>query len=152
MSLRLIWRHLKSLHWWTWQLVSDATVVYVYLYAEQFSQHVELWQQLLDTGDARIVYVNDSDSFLGSGCDTETLSTSHTFSGKNWLGKSLMKLRKKLQVWFIIAALCQTVVYLRLLKKWCMSLQFMESLGPLRYYLSQHITCLWGEKWITRIR
>ena len=72
--------------------------VFVYYCAEQFDRYVKLRQQLLDTGDARIVYVNDNDNFLGSGCDTETLSTVHTFSGKNWLGKSLMKLRQKLQV------------------------------------------------------
>ena len=72
--------------------------VFVYYCAEQFDRYVKLRQQLLDTGDAQIVYVNDSDNFLGSGCDAEALSMAHTFSGKNWLGKSLMKLRNKLQV------------------------------------------------------
>lgn len=63
----------------------------------KFSQHTELRQQLIDTGNARIVFVCASDSFLGSGCDAETLSQEGSYRGKNWLGKSLMKLRKKFQ-------------------------------------------------------
>jgi len=57
-----------------------------------------LQQQLVDTGDARIVYVCASDGFLGSGCDAKTLAEEGSYRGKNWLGKSLMKLRAKLQV------------------------------------------------------
>jgi len=70
----------------------------------QFGQHAELQQQLLDTGDARIVFICDGDSFLGSSYDTKVVSP--TYYGKNWLGKSLMKLKQKLQVlvsyyWFL---------------------------------------------------
>jgi len=64
----------------------------------QFSQHAELQQWLVDTGSARIVFLCASDSFLGSGCDAETLSNTGSYRGKNWLGKSLMKLLQKLQV------------------------------------------------------
>ena len=69
----------------------------VYVYVVQFDQHAELRQQLLDTGDARIVFMCD-DGFLGSGGDAKELSESRTYRGKNWLGKSLMNLRNKLQV------------------------------------------------------
>jgi len=68
------------------------------MYTVQFHHHDELRQQLLDTGDARIVFVNSSDWFLGSGGDAEELSAKNTYHGKNWLGKSLMKLREELQV------------------------------------------------------
>ena len=71
--------------------------VCVCVYFVQFDQHAELRRQLVDTGDARIVFVCADDYFLGSGCDTETLSREGTLYGKNWLGKSLMKLRQKLQ-------------------------------------------------------
>jgi len=63
----------------------------------QFRHHDELRHRLLDTGDARIVFVS-SDDFLGSGCDAEQLSASNTYRGKNWLGKTLMKLRLQLKV------------------------------------------------------
>jgi len=68
------------------------------MYTVQFKQHRELWQQLLDTGDARIVFVSKTDWFLGSHCDAAELAAADTFHGKNWLGKSLMKLRQELQV------------------------------------------------------
>jgi len=64
----------------------------------QFDQHAELRQQLLDTGNERIVFVCKNDFFLGSGCDAQTLSDARTYSGRNRLGKSLMTLRLKLQV------------------------------------------------------
>ena len=67
------------------------------MYIVQFRQHDKLRRRLLDTGDARIVFVS-SDRFLGSGCDAETLSMSKTYRGKNWVGKSLMKLRRELPV------------------------------------------------------
>jgi len=43
--------------------------------------------------------VSADDSFLGSGCGAERLSEAGTYYGKNWLGKTLMTLREKLQVW-----------------------------------------------------
>ena len=70
----------------------------LYMYTIQFDQHTELRQQLLDTGDARMVFVSKSDKVLGSGCDAETLSESKTYFGRNMLGKSWMKLREQLQV------------------------------------------------------
>jgi len=68
------------------------------MYTVQFKQHPELCQRLLDTGDARIVFVSETDRFLGSCCDAAELAEAHTYRGKNWLGKSLMKLRQELQV------------------------------------------------------
>ena len=69
----------------------------LYMYIIQFDQHTELRQQLLDTGDARIVFLCKSDKVLGSGCDAEMLSESKKL-GRNLLGKSLVTLRKQLQV------------------------------------------------------
>jgi len=69
-------------------------VCFLCIYTIQFGQHDELRQQLLDTGDARIMFVSD-DSFLGSRCDDDA---SRTWHGKNFLGKSLMKLKEKFQV------------------------------------------------------
>lgn len=78
--------------------VVDCRNVLCCMYTVQFKQHRELWQQLLDTGDARIVFVSKTDWFLGSHCDAAELAAADTFHGKNWLGKSLMKLRQELQV------------------------------------------------------
>ena len=79
------------------------------VYMIQFCQHDELQQQLLDTGNARILFMCDGDNFLGASYDTKVAPP--TFHGKNWLGKSLMKLKQKLQVlvsycwlFFIIAS------------------------------------------------
>ena len=73
------------------------------VYVVQFSQNAELRQQLTDTGNARIVFLCASDSFLGSGCDAETLSREGSYRGKNWLGKSLMKLQEKFQVFITLS-------------------------------------------------
>ena len=80
------------------------------VYFVQFDQHSELQQQLLDTGDARIVFMCDGDNFLGSSYDANA-AAANTYYGKNWLGKSLMKLRKQLQVliyihWFLFRIAC----------------------------------------------
>jgi len=64
----------------------------------QFHQHADLHEMLCGTGDRRIVFVSHSDRFLGSGCDAEALAEAKTYRGKNWLGKTLMKLRQRLQV------------------------------------------------------
>jgi len=63
----------------------------------QFGQHTELCEMLCGTGDRRIVFVSDSDGFLGSGCDADTLANTETYYGRNCLGKILMKLRLQLQ-------------------------------------------------------
>lgn len=52
----------------------------------KFTQHKELRQKLLDTGDREIIEANPYDSFWGHGADRK---------GRNELGKSLMKLREK---------------------------------------------------------
>jgi len=75
----------------------DFSQMLQYACTVQFDQHAEFRRQLLDTGSARIVFVSDADNFLGSGCDAEELATLQTYGGKNWLGKSLMKLRNTLQ-------------------------------------------------------
>jgi len=81
------------------------------LYCEQFSENAELRRKLLGTGDERIIFACKTDRFLGSGCSAEELSETKTYHGKNWLGKSLMKLRGKLQVsvgyhWLLFVIVC----------------------------------------------
>jgi ribA/ribD-fused uncharacterized protein len=56
------------------------------LYAK-FTQHQELRDLLLSTGEATLVEHTENDSFWGDGGDG---------SGKNWLGKLLMELRKQI--------------------------------------------------------
>jgi ribA/ribD-fused uncharacterized protein len=54
----------------------------------KFTQHRELYQELLDTGDAVLIEDSDVDSFWGWGKDHQ---------GRNELGKCLMKLRSSLR-------------------------------------------------------
>ncbi|GJE95769.1 NADAR family protein [Phanerochaete sordida] len=54
----------------------------------KFSQHQDLRQMLLSTGDKQLVYANPNDAFWGLGLDG---------SGMNELGKSLMSLRDALR-------------------------------------------------------
>jgi ribA/ribD-fused uncharacterized protein len=54
----------------------------------KFTQHPDLRETLLATGDARIVEHTENDSYWGDGGDG---------SGKNRLGKILMEIREELQ-------------------------------------------------------
>ena len=54
----------------------------------KFTQHAEMRQQLLDTGDAQLVEHTTNDSYWGDGGDG---------SGKNMLGIILMEVRTELQ-------------------------------------------------------
>jgi len=54
----------------------------------KFTQHADLCNELLDTGDAELVEDSDRDSFWGWGADRK---------GRNELGKALMKLRSQLR-------------------------------------------------------
>ncbi|TDL25745.1 DUF1768-domain-containing protein [Rickenella mellea] len=53
----------------------------------KFNQHLDLRQELLDTGDAELIEDSDKDSFWGVGADR---------SGRNELGKALERLRSRL--------------------------------------------------------
>ena len=53
----------------------------------KFTQHAELRELLLSTGDAKLVEHTRNDAFWGDGGDG---------SGKNWLGRLLMRLRAEL--------------------------------------------------------
>ena len=68
------------------------------VYNAQFCQHVEFREQLLGTGSARIVFMDNFDATLGSGSGVERLLTRENYGGYNWLGKSLMKVRRKYQL------------------------------------------------------
>lgn len=61
--------------------------MYDAVYAK-FSQHKELKKILLDTGDSTIVEHTKNDSYWGDGGDG---------SGRNQLGKTLMKVREDLR-------------------------------------------------------
>ncbi|KAF9002456.1 hypothetical protein BDQ17DRAFT_1168524, partial [Cyathus striatus] len=54
----------------------------------KFTQHEDLKEELLDTGDAELVENSDTDSFWGVGPDG---------NGRNELGKALERLRAKLR-------------------------------------------------------
>jgi hypothetical protein len=54
----------------------------------KFSQHDDLKQLLLDTGDARLIEHTENDNYWGDGGDG---------TGKNQLGKILMKVREELR-------------------------------------------------------
>ncbi|MFY1824857.1 NADAR family protein [Myxococcus fulvus] len=54
----------------------------------KFTQHEDLAQLLLDTGDARLVEHTDQDDYWGDGGDG---------SGKNMLGRILMEVREQLR-------------------------------------------------------
>ncbi|OJJ21782.1 Swarming motility protein YbiA [marine bacterium AO1-C] len=54
----------------------------------KFAQHADLQELLLDTGDAKIIEHTENDDYWGDGGDG---------SGKNRLGKILMKVREELR-------------------------------------------------------
>jgi hypothetical protein len=54
----------------------------------KFTQHEDLSQLLLDTGDARLIEHTDQDDYWGDGGDG---------SGKNMLGRILMEIREELR-------------------------------------------------------
>lgn len=57
------------------------------LYAK-FTQHPDLTDKLLETGNARLVEHTENDSYWGDGGDG---------SGKNMLGQLLMEIRKRIR-------------------------------------------------------
>ncbi|MDJ1479419.1 NADAR family protein [Cytophagaceae bacterium YF14B1] len=69
-----------------WDSVKD-NIMYEAIKAK-FTQHTELAELLLKTGDVRIIEHTENDSYWGDGGDG---------SGKNKLGKLLMKLREELK-------------------------------------------------------
>lgn len=68
-----------------WESVKDS-VMYVALHAK-FTQHKDIKEILLSTGNSILIEHTINDSYWGDGLDG---------SGKNMLGKLLMKLREKL--------------------------------------------------------
>ena len=69
-----------------WERIKD-NVMRTCLYAK-FTQHEDLKQKLLDTGDAILIEHTHNDSYWADG---------GVGSGKNMLGKLLMELREKLR-------------------------------------------------------
>lgn len=65
-----------------WESVKDSIMQEAVL--AKFTQHAELKQKLLDTGDAKLVEHTDNDSYWGDGGDG---------SGRNMLGQILMEIR-----------------------------------------------------------
>ena len=69
-----------------WERVKDALMREVVL--AKFTQHADLREILLATGDARIVEHTENDDYWGDGGDG---------SGKNMLGRILMQVREELR-------------------------------------------------------
>ncbi|WP_196888637.1 NADAR family protein [Aureivirga sp. CE67] len=69
-----------------WDKIKD-NVMYEIVFAK-FSQHEDLKEILLSTGDSKIIEHTENDSYWGDGGDG---------SGKNKLGKILMKIRENLK-------------------------------------------------------
>lgn len=69
-----------------WEKVKDDYMYKCVL--AKFSQHVSIRRTLLDTGDALLVEHTSADSYWGDGGDG---------SGKNMLGKILMRVRDNLR-------------------------------------------------------
>jgi ribA/ribD-fused uncharacterized protein len=63
----------------------------------KFSQHPELKMKLLATGNTLIADASPSDRVWGIGVDAERGKDVRTWRGENLLGKSLMRVRKRLQ-------------------------------------------------------
>jgi hypothetical protein len=74
-KLRRDWESVKD------SIMRDAVMV-------KFSQHKELRDMLLETGEAKLVENTTNDAYWGDGGDG---------SGKNMLGRILMEVRKKLR-------------------------------------------------------
>lgn len=68
-----------------WDVVKDQYVYWALL--AKFTQHLDLEEMLINTGDAAIVYANHFDSYYGIGPDGK---------GHNMLGRLLMKVRHNL--------------------------------------------------------
>jgi ribA/ribD-fused uncharacterized protein len=73
-----------------WEKIKDE-VMYKVVKAK-FSQHSELKELLLSTGDAKIVEHTDKDSYWGDGPDGK---------GRNQLGKTLMRVRTEFRNEFL---------------------------------------------------
>jgi ribA/ribD-fused uncharacterized protein len=69
-----------------WESVKDRIMHEAVL--AKFSQHADLREMLLGTGDAKIVEHTENDSYWGDGGDGK---------GKNMLGQILMKVREELR-------------------------------------------------------
>jgi ribA/ribD-fused uncharacterized protein len=69
-----------------WENVKDRIMHEAVL--AKFSQHADLREMLLGTGDAKIVEHTENDSYWGDGGDGK---------GKNMLGQILMKVREELR-------------------------------------------------------
>ncbi len=69
-----------------WEAVKDA-IMYEAVLAK-FTQHTDLRELLLATGDAKLVEHTENDAYWGDGGDG---------SGKNRLGRILMRVREELR-------------------------------------------------------
>ncbi len=69
-----------------WESVKDQIMHEAVL--AKFTQHADLRETLLGTGNARIVEHTEKDRYWGDGGDG---------SGRNWLGQILMQVREELR-------------------------------------------------------
>ena len=65
----------------------------------KFTQHPELAQKLVETGDAKLGYYQPDDNQLGIGIslDSENSKDSTKWTGQNWLGNTLEQIRTQLR-------------------------------------------------------
>jgi ribA/ribD-fused uncharacterized protein len=65
----------------------------------KFTQHPELAQKLIETGDARLGYYEPNDNQLGIGIslDVEDSKNPNKWTGQNWLGTSLEQIRTQIK-------------------------------------------------------
>lgn len=65
----------------------------------KFKQNPHLAQILIDTNDKKILYVNNRDSYLGTGTLTKFIINGKKAKGQNILGILLMKIREEAHIW-----------------------------------------------------
>ncbi len=65
----------------------------------KFTQHPELGQKLIETGNARLGYYEPDDNLLGIGISLDNINSNNPakWSGQNWVGDTLQQVRTRLK-------------------------------------------------------